>query len=256
MLVAFVMLVLGATIVLLGLALATAHAPSVEETGPRSQDADARARSPVAGAPLAVPSWAAMVIDGRVQDAYAHNKALVDLANKTGTQYDFVLYGDSITQRIAPADWRSFFGSYRSAHLGVGGTTVEELAWRLMLGGEKFAKPPRLVAVLIGINNLKHGRRELPKDRLEYLLRWVQGTHPGSRISLLSLLPNAVVDVFPTNAVYAAIARHLGVAFVDCTVGLDAKNKAHFGDGTHPSQQGYRRLFECLSKHVESVLVP
>ena len=50
-------------------------------------------------------------------------------------------------QRENAAVWDEYFshkapGDWRGARLGVGGSTVEELTWRMMAGGERLAKDP------------------------------------------------------------------------------------------------------------------
>lgn len=51
---------------------------------------------------------------------------------------------------LYPNLWKQYWGDLEAAPLGVGGNTVEELTWRLALGGERFALPPRVAAVWIG----------------------------------------------------------------------------------------------------------
>lgn len=213
-----------------------AHAP-----GPGPAHAPAPGREP----PL--PSWARMVIDDRVRAAHARCKGVVDQANRTGTRYDVVMWGDSITAALAgdaAGEWRAFSTGWRAAALGVGGTSVEELTWRVMAGGERFSKDPRVVILLVGIINLKHTRSD-PAERLDFLLGWMRAAMPSSRIVLLNLLPNDQVGaaVRATNAKYERLAAKHGCVWSTC--GSDM-GPGDLKDGTHPSASGYRRLLGCL----------
>lgn len=194
-----------------------------------------------------------MVIDDRVRDAYQKNRQLVETSNKSGARFDFVLYGDSITERIPEKTWTTFFGT-QSVPLGIGGTTVEELAWRVMVGGERLSKSPRVVGVLIGINNLKWGVRRVPLDRLELLLQWMKAAMPDSNLVLLALLPNSVANVRPVNQQYESLARKLGITYLDCTRTMDPNDTNMLGDGTHPAAKGYAHLLSCLATTVRGML--
>lgn len=97
----------------------------------------------------ALPAWARkMALKGsRARSAaFAFNQAAVAAANAQGLQLDFVLYGDSITSALQDkysAVWFQHFGALRSAPLGVPASTVEELVWRILAGGERLAVPPK-----------------------------------------------------------------------------------------------------------------
>lgn len=204
-----------------------------------------------------VPSWVRGDPSKEIakrQKAGARNAEVVKAANRTGVRYDFVMYGDSITQNVADkygAIWKQYFGGLVSAALGVGGNTVEELSWRVARGPEKFSKAPKVVALLIGINNLNYTSTD-PSQRLdEFLLPWMRATWPESTIMLLGMLPNSRSDVRPFNSRYSSVAKKHGVVFLDCGGDLDPKNPRHFTDGTHPAADGYRRIFGCLSTAVK-----
>ena len=90
--------------------------------------------------------------------AGTRNANIVQTANKKKQKFDFVLYGDSITMIAADKHmdvWNKYFGQngMKSAPLGIGGDTVQKLSWRIALGKERFVIPPKVVGLLIGINN-------------------------------------------------------------------------------------------------------
>lgn len=98
-------------------------------------------------APL--PDWAKPLDrEGPSRDeAFAYNRRVVADANAERRQLDFVLWGDSLTSNLQskyPQTWDEWFGQYDAAPLGVSASTVEELAWRIMSGRERFDVGPRV----------------------------------------------------------------------------------------------------------------
>lgn len=53
-------------------------------------------------------------------------------------------------RRAAHAVWDAYFGGYKTAILGLGGSTVEELTYRLLSGHERLERGPRVIILLIG----------------------------------------------------------------------------------------------------------
>ena len=189
--------------------------------------------------------------------AAARNAKIVESANATGTRYDFVLYGDSITQYVGDKHmdvWKKYFGHLVAAPLGIGGNTVEELSYRVALGREGFAVGPRVVGILIGINNINHAKND-PSEKLDqFLLPHLRATWPDSRVLLLGILPSTRAEVKPYNAKYKRIAEKHGAQYVSCGATLDPADTRFFPDGTHPSAAGYHAVYPCLRRAVDSAL--
>ncbi len=212
-------------------------------------------------APPAVPAWVRgdpfKERNASRREGAARNAKIVESANATGEVYDFVLYGDSITQFVGDRHmdvWNKHFGHLRSAPLGIGGNTVEELSYRVALGRERFKVGPRVVGLLIGINNVNHTTQD-PSERLDqFLLPYLRAIWPGSRILLMGMLPCSRADVTPYNARYARVAKKHGVRYVACGSALDPADKRYFHDGVHPTAQGYREIYPCLRRAVDAAL--
>ncbi len=193
-----------------------------------------------------VPSWVSM---GKQRDAqqqeHETNRRVVAAANRAGTTFDLVMYGDSITayHMKDKALWDRYFKDLRGAvPLAMGGATVAELAARIIDRGENLTNDPRTIVLLIGINDLRGGEPD-PTPRLDFLVQWLQAAHPASRVFVMALVVNRDVDVGPTNARYRALADKRGVEFIDCPK-LDLKR--HFSDGTHPNAAGQDIMLKCI----------
>lgn len=203
-----------------------------------------------------LPSWAEKDSSTKRAAAYARNKKVVDDANAAGETYDLAMYGDSITERLASqytAEWRAFTEGWKAAALGVSGNTVEELTWRLATGQEVFKRSPRVVVVLIGINDLHHSNR-VNLDHLQFCLEYIRKAMPASKLVLLNILPDDRSDVTATNTQYKALAQKLGIVFSTCGSSLNPRDKNLFSDGTHPAPAGYRAVFQCLRPVVENLM--
>lgn len=211
--------------------------------------------APVVFAPqrLATPRWARMSKQ-REGPAKEHetNKKLVAEVNRGNRRLDFVMYGDSITAFHIkdPSVWKKYFGGLDAAPLAMGGSTTDELAWRMMVGGEQPKRAPRVVAFLIGINDLKWARKD-PSPNLEYIVRWTKAAWPTSQIYVLALLPNAFerekgFNVAATNKKYQDIAKRQNVAFLDCGGTVNPRDKKVMADGTHPTAAAQDKVLACL----------
>ena len=207
-----------------------------------------------------LPSWASMrqlEWGSPQQQSYAGNRKLVLAANRAVPQrrYDLVMYGDSITAALRhdyAAVWERYFGSWRSAALGVGQSTIEELTWRLMVGGERLAEDPRVVVVNIGTNN-QWGTQ--PAAKLGYLLSWMEAAMPGSRLVVLAMLPSKIPKVTAMNQLLRQeVERHSGVLFSPCGSDIDPSNERQQYDGVHPTEDGYTRIFRCLKPLLADAL--
>ena len=106
----------------------------------------------------AFPKWS-----GARNASLSYNHEVVAEANASGTVFDVAFYGDSLTALLVLVKenvpvFTQYFGPTwgPTARLGVGGSTVEELAWRILVNGEKLAQDP-LVRCQAGVMGV--GRR-------------------------------------------------------------------------------------------------
>ncbi|KAL4451789.1 hypothetical protein ABPG75_007451 [Micractinium tetrahymenae] len=211
-----------------------------------------------------VPSWMKeynpwLEAKPDAEEQRRNNKRLVQKANDDGVRYDMVMYGDSITWRASlnPAVWDDFFGSLGgpSAPLGVIFNQVSDLAYRITTGDELFKLPPKVVVLLIGVNNIEHGPQ--PADDLDGLIKWLQQAYPGTHFIVLNLLPvdvDVYLDIEGTNKEYKRVAEENGVQFSTCGSGIDPADRSQLYDGIHPAAAGLEILFSCLAPQVKQAV--
>lgn len=210
--------------------------------------------------PGQVPSWVHLG-EQRPASQVHYERNLQDVAriNAEGVQYDVIQYGDSLTALLRDHQaevWDEVFppDQILAAPLGMGGSTLEELAARLVYGGEAPAIPPQVVVLLAGYNNARYVRRTDPAELMDWILQWLRYTWPDTRVALSALLPNAYIDLTSLNEEYARLAENRGALFFDCNEGLDATSASQFGDGTHWLPEGQRIWLECMREAVGPLL--
>ncbi|KAL4422105.1 hypothetical protein ABPG77_003390 [Micractinium sp. CCAP 211/92] len=211
-----------------------------------------------------VPSWMKeydpwLAAKPDAEEQRRNNKRLVQTANDDGTRYDMVMYGDSITWKAStyPSVWNSFFGGLGgpSAALGVIFSRVSDLAYRITSGDELFTLPPKVVVLLIGVNNIERGPQ--PADELDGLIKWLKQAYPGTHFIVLNLLPTHVdvpLDTQGTNEQYQRVAAENGVQFSTCGSDIDPADRYQLYDGIHPTPRGLDTLFSCLAPQVEAAV--
>jgi lysophospholipase L1-like esterase len=153
---------------------------------------------------------------------------------------DLLFLGDSITDL-----WRDNLDLFNerfpgAANFGVSYDTIEDVRWRVE-AGEIEAVHPKVIVLLIGVNNLWNGESEdqivLGVSNLVALIRVKQ---PDVRIVLIGLLPNDK----PVSEINARLSRLPGIEFIDFGPKLlnpdGSFNDAMQPDHLHLGPDGYR----------------
>ncbi|KAI7843552.1 hypothetical protein COHA_002794 [Chlorella ohadii] len=177
-------------------------------------------------------------------------------ANKEAAPLDLVLYGDSLTtlnlksqgNAAMAAQWQRLFAGRRTLPLGMNGCTVEWLAWRIVQGGERPAQAPKVIAFLIGINNV-YKKLGPPQYPLEALLGWTRAAFPTSRLLVVGMLPTLAVpsaELAAHNILYSQLAARQGGTYVGCGRGMSPSDTSLFNDGLHLTVKGQDRVARCL----------
>lgn len=189
-----------------------------------------------------------------------HQKTLEQV--RSGTTFDLVLVGDSITQRWEE-DGKDIYtqitGRFSTLNLGYSGDRTQHVLWRLNNGEIDGVHPKKLV-LLIGTNNLPAGR-STPEETLagvDAVLSLLQSRLPETKILVMSLFPRGQGSSDPVqgsvekvNASLAAMAekhkcKYLDInsRFIDPATG--APQLALFPDRLHPNSAGYQIWIDAL----------
>lgn len=180
---------------------------------------------------------------------------------------DLLLVGDSITEGWAGTQvWSRVFGAYCSANFGIGGDATQNLLWRLD-NGCIGALRPRVVVVLIGVNNL--GREQHTPEETVRGIRAVVGRlrmgFPAAKIVLFAIFPADAAPGTPfrraisdTNRLIAPLHDGQSVFFHDigaCFLERDGTLTSEVSpDSLHLSEEGYRRWADKLAPLVAELM--
>ena len=185
--------------------------------------------------------------------------------------YRVLFLGDSITQRWelplwgAQPVWDANMKPRGVLNAGVAGDRTEHLLWRLdhgNLGGP----PPKVAIVLIGTNDLAHGRPpELAAEGVRAVLIRLRQKLPDTRILLLGLWPRGATkddplrqEVGTVNNLIKTCADGSSIVYADIGgVLLDKKGVLSTKlspDLLHFTGAGYKRLAPKLDPLIDRLL--
>jgi lysophospholipase L1-like esterase len=183
-------------------------------------------------------------------------------------QAELVVLGDSIFEGwFYSESFQGRFGAYQPLNLAIGGDQTQHVLWRLERGILDGLEP-RLVLVMIGVNNLGNGYS--PEETVTGILAVVEEVRrrlPGAGILLLSVLPAGEtpdeplrLKVAATGELLAARSLPEGVVLVDLGflfVEPDGRIlPATMADFLHPTPAGQARLTEALAPRIEALIGP
>jgi lysophospholipase L1-like esterase len=183
-----------------------------------------------------------------------------------GTEpYRALFLGDSLTERFDLQVWQQHMAPRGVLNAGVNGDRTEHLLWRLK-HGNLAGPPPAAVIVLIGTNDLGHGRPpEQAAEGIRADLLYLRQQLPNTRILLLGLLPRSASPDAGLRRKVAAVndlIQHCGdnrmIVYADIGgVLLDAQGRltpAIAPDQLHFSRRGYELLAPRLDALIDTVL--
>ncbi len=189
--------------------------------------------------------------------------------------HDLVFIGDSITHLFEgdPAwpgrgeqVWAEFYGRRKALNLGYGWDRTQNVLWRLA-NGEFANQQPRLVALMIGTNNLSGTANCIAStpgqtvEGIQMICGRIAAAAPATHILLMAVLPRgtpqeqARADIRRINLQLEEFARGNGrMSFLD--IGrhyLDASGNiplALMDDLCHPTAAGYRIWAQAIEPIV------
>lgn len=188
----------------------------------------------------------------------------VEVAAKGDAKLLFV--GDSITQgyQWAPS-WEREFAKYSPANFGIGGDKTENLLWRLQNGATGRLKP-KLVVMLIGVNNFGHNN-DSPQavfSGIKANLEQVRTSFPKAKVLLLGVFPYDEkpdspnrIRVKELNEMSETLASE-NVEFLDIGAGFLSKDgsisKDIMADFLHPTAAGYEILTTAILPSIKRAM--
>jgi lysophospholipase L1-like esterase len=186
-----------------------------------------------------------------------------------------VFLGDSITMMWRSQSgyeggtpvWQKHYAPLKAANLGISGDCTQNVLWRITAGGDLDGLRPKVLVLLIGINNFHLGKNT-PQETaagIGRIVEVVQEKLPHTQILLLGLFPAGQQPTHPWRAwarqVNAIIAQRadwrrvfyldIGPRFVEPD-GTISKTKLR--DYLHLSEKGYWIWAEAMKPYLDDLL--
>lgn len=177
-------------------------------------------------------------------------------AGHPGRRPVVVFLGDSIT---AGAPWPWYFPEAVTHNAGVPGDTTLDVLRRLPGVLAAVSRPPDVVAVLAGTNDLGFAGRSVAETAgtLEEIGTRLRDGLPGTAVLLQSVLPRTAAfgpRIGALNAAVRAFAERDGIDYLDVWPALaDARGRLRRGlttDGVHLTPAGYDAWLDVLAPAV------
>lgn len=209
-----------------------------------------------------LPSW----VQGRNNSEFIRelqrNVDAIKAIDDEGTRADVLFYGDSIVAWNKPMNlsrvpgtrkvWEAYFGDLKAEPLGIPGDRIATLIWRLSQGFEKPQLDPKVVILLIGINDVVHKTTNIA-ERMDFLLRWLQQNMPSSIVVVQTLLPS-LSPAAALNIEYVSLAFKYGARPSFCMQDIRKNDRRWMADILHPNGDGQDKLLRCLRRLVQPFL--
>ena len=178
--------------------------------------------------------------------------------------YKVLFFGDSLTEGFDQEVWKAHMAPRGVLNAGVSGDRTEHLLWRLT-HGNLDGPPPHGVVLLIGTNDLGHGRSpDLAANGIRADLLNLRRRLPDARVLLLGLWPRAdlpkIQEHHEIDAVNQLIASCDGDTVTYADIGglllePDGRLSPQVSpDRLHFSGQGYARLAPRLDALIDQLL--
>lgn len=241
--------------------------------------AEAPAETAGSKASLAAPMNPACRPIQRTDWALNYHKGMLELKNKDNVAVLFL--GDSImndiwrsrslsyAERVKAGGnpvWQKYYDPLPAANFGISGDETGNLLWRITEGGALDGFRPKVVVLMIGINNLIRGQTpEQTAEGIAAVAKTVKSKLPDTRLLLLGVFPCWQPATHPirekvrrTNALIRPLHDGQQVFYLDVGhvfVEPDGNIlKEKLQDTLHPSEKGYALWAEAMDPYLSDLL--
>ena len=182
---------------------------------------------------------------------------------------DLIFDGDSITdgwQGNGKEVWAKNYGSFHPADFGISGDRTEHVLWRLD-HGQVAGLHPKMVALMIGTNNLAANTEAQIAEGVTAIVREYQKLCPDAVILLQAIFPRAEKASDPNRAKIKTINTMISkLGDGKKVIYVDFGDKFLQPDGTltrdimpdllHPNAKGYEIWADAIRPQIEKVFGP
>lgn len=167
---------------------------------------------------------------------------------------DLCFLGDSITQGWPGEMFGQYYGSLNAVNFGCGGDKIQHLLMRLEGDdGELKGTSPKVVVLLIGINNMVDNTAVEIAYGIDNMVKRIGKECPKSKILLLAILPTKGDEndkIKAVNKITAKLDNGRNIRFLDMAPKfLDKQGKtvdSLYSDNVHLSRKGYEVWHDAM----------
>ncbi len=201
-----------------------------------------------------------------------YHKGMLKREKSDGIEILFL--GDSITMMWRSQSgyeggtnvWQKHYAHRKAANFGISGDETEHILWRITEGENLDGLSPKVLILLIGINNLNRGDRpEHVAEGITTIVRHIHRTLPRTKVLLLGIFPCWQSPKHPTRAKVRKTNEIIcGLADQKQTYYLDIGHRFLEPDGTitkeklrdllHLSENGYEIWAEAMEPYLSDLL--
>lgn len=175
---------------------------------------------------------------------------------------DLCFLGDSITQGWPGDLFGKYYGGLKGVNFGCGGDKIQNLLMRLEGDdGELKGTSPKVIVLLIGINNMADNTPEEVAYGINYMIKYLGKQCPKSKVLLLAIFPTKGGDndkIKLVNKLTAKFDNGKNVRFMDMGLkflGPDGKAEASlFSDNVHLSRKGYEVWHDTMNPLLKQMM--
>ena len=180
---------------------------------------------------------------------------------------EVLLLGDSLTQgwNLHRPMLAAALGGRPILNAGIASDRVEHILWRVEHGAVSSQRPPAVVVLMAGINNMGDTSPVLISDGLRATVAAIKARAPATKILLVAILPSGRspnhawrARIAATNTQVRAMASMMGVTFIDpgpafLDQGGTLSRRISF-DGVHLTAAGYGIWAQALRQTLPPLL--
>jgi len=179
-------------------------------------------------------------------------KGLADLDKDA---VEAVFLGDSITDKwnSNPQTWKKYYGKYSPQNFAIGADTTHGVLRRIKEGNFEGLSP-KVVVLLIGVNNVAWGPKHSVRQTADGILKVIQTLHeklPKTKFLVLGILPRGTRSrdlsfrwekMYQVNSIVERYADNDRIFYIDIGESFLQENgvpiEGAYGDGVHLSKKG------------------
>lgn len=185
-----------------------------------------------------------------------------NVARRQAGNIDLCFLGDSITQGWPGDLFGKYYGHLKGVNFGCGGDKIQHLLMRLQGDdGELKGTSPKVIVLLIGVNNLGDNTAEEVAYGIDNMVKYLGKECPKSKILLLGILPtkgDKNDKIKSVNKLTAKFDNGKNIRFLDMGPKFLGKDgnipDGLLSDAVHLTRKGYEIWADAMNPLLKQMM--